>query len=171
MKSLVWTGGFILLVLCGGCSVNGRGLFTTACRYGENEAGTGRSVSCDTWGISISTIGIDTGVTIGRTHRTYYFAGPSSGSVCTCASLSLASPDRLCLRSSAPFEWQELKPMAEQSRLTGLSLFTGWRRFGAGLGIETYDALWASRGSNLLVLLKCSRNEAAPRYFHVQEIK
>ncbi len=61
--------------------------------------------------------------------------------------------------------------MAEQSRLTGLSLFTGSRRFGVGLGVETYDALWTSRDSNLLVLLKSSRNEASPRYFHVQEFK
>lgn len=156
--------------LCAGCTINGAGPFgEDRRRYFENESGTGRSVMIDTWGINLSTVDGDAGVTVGRTRRTYFLAGPASARPGATEHLS-GSDEALRLVPTGAFEWRGARPLAVRGRTEGLSVGAGiGGDAGFTLGVRTFEALRLPAGSNLFVLIKSRATRPADDVFHVKE--
>jgi len=159
-----------------GCTVNGTGLVGGDRRqYFQNRSGTGRSVMIDVWGINLSTIQGDAGLTLGRTRRTYFLPGPDSAQPSAATEhLSGSGDDDEAMRliPTGAFNWRRSRPLAVRGRTEGVSVGTGLGG-GAGftLGIRAFDALCLPPDSNLFLLIKSRATRPADDVFHVKEIK
>ena len=154
-RALIATGAAWLLgAACAGCTVNGRPLVgPDPRRYFENATRTGRSVMIDAWGINLSTIDGDAGLTVGRTRRTYYFAGPRSNQapIGPTGHLSGGAGD-LRLATTRPFDLGAAAPLAVRARNDGVSLGAGMAGVHLTAGLQSFEALRLPPRANLFLL-------------------
>jgi hypothetical protein len=159
-----------LAVVSCGCTVDDKGICLGSRRYFENATHTGRSVVLEGWGIHVSTIVSDRGITIGAMQKSYYFPGLESRSSNAFPVREMATSDLLELRESRPFVWSGLVPMAERSSCMGLSAEAGSQRSGVSIGETKFSSLWLNKNANVLVLMKSGCRGHEPGIFHVREV-
>src|SRR5687768_7622876 len=73
---LLWLS--LLLLACTGCAVDDKGLVGTSVRYLRNDDDTARAVVVDTWGLHVVTHSLDGGLTLGPSHKAYFYPGGRS---------------------------------------------------------------------------------------------
>ena len=173
-RALIASGvGWLLGATCTGCTVNGRPLLGPDPRhYFENAAHTGRSVMIDAWGINLSTVDGDAGLTVGRTRRTYYFAGPQTdgNSAAPADHLSGGAAD-LRLATTRPFDLDATPPLAVRGRSDGVSLGAGMTGAHLTAGLQSFEALRLPSRANLFLLLRSRTTRPDDDVFHVTEIR
>jgi hypothetical protein len=173
-RALIASGvAWLLSAACAGCTVNGRPLVGPDPRqYFENAAHTGRSVMIDALGINLSTVDGDTGLTLGRIRRTYYFAGRDSGGAGEQGGehLSGGAPELQLTRIGQP-DWPAERPLVIRGRTDGVSIGLDKARAGVTLGVQSFSALRLPADSNLLLLIKSDRAAPGRDVFHVKETR
>lgn len=154
-----------------GCAINGKGLVGDGRQYRENSSQTGRSVTVDVWGINLSTIEGDRGVTLGRTRRTYYLPGPASTRPADPAQHLSGSDDTRRLATTQPFDWESARPLAIRSRTDGASVSSDLAGAGVTLGTRAFEAVTLPRDGNTFLLIKSRATRPADDVFHVKEFQ
>lgn len=173
-RALIASGfAWLLCAACSGCTLNGRPLLGPDPRqYFENAAHTGRSVMIDAWGINLSTVDGDAGLTVGRTRRTYYFAGPQADAngVRPADHLSGGAAN-LRLATTRPFDVGATSPLAVRGRSDGVSIGAGMVGVHLTAGLQSFEALRLPSRANLFLLLRTRTAHPDDDVFHVTEIR
>ncbi len=152
-------------MLAGGCAIDDCGIGTF--RYYESE--TARAIEMRTFGLHVTTDGIDGGVTLGYSDKTLYFpwCGHACGETCSTECGQTALPDfsagdtinPACgkFRVVPPFDRKGLgAPIAVSSRRIGLSVAANERQVGVTLGARMTTALAVEGDSDTLTMLLIS---------------
>jgi hypothetical protein len=168
-----------LLLAAGGCTVNGAGVAVGGgVRYYANDAGTGRGVAIDVWGVNVSTVEGDGGITVGRTRRAYYFAGGASNGLTapttrpgdSAGGHLSGSAERLRLKPAARFDWGAARPLVVRGRSDGVSAGAGAAGATVTVGVRAFDAVRLPADSNLLMFLRTDGRRPDGDVFHVMEV-
>lgn len=122
-----------LLLMLPGCAINGRGLLARRC-YFQND--TTQAVQIDARGISLITAPFDSGITIGRSRKTYYWPRPTAQAG---PATRPAPPSDLPvpLRQADPFSWGGRRPLAIASYSEGVALDASQSRVGLTIGVRS----------------------------------
>jgi hypothetical protein len=170
----VWTAvtiGALAWVAGAGCTVNGRTILgDDARRYFENSARTGRSVMIDAWGINLSTVRGDGGLTVGRTRRTYYFPGPASTQPAGATDRPSGDTARVRLAATRPFDLA-CAPLAVIGRSDGLSVGSGMTGVHVTAGVHAFAAVRLPPDASTRLFLRSDTRRPAEDVFDVKECR
>jgi hypothetical protein len=170
MKSLMLIAS---LFLVGGCSVNGWGTGVVERHLRNDDA---YIIEMTANGIHLSTVPSDAGLTLGHTHRRYYFANPgrvgalSVGETTTTpAHLGSVQP---IASSDARVDLQRLgTPLVIVRRETGLVIDANVRRVGLSLGMHTEEWIAIPADQELVMFLQYGEGGAESDRFWVKRRK
>ncbi len=163
-------GALLLGLSVVGCAINDRGLV----RVRHWEAPGGRVVQLDGWGVHLTTLAADRGITLGRSSRTYFCPTAEtlqSGSVDAGDLLSRIADSTVkpVDPGSAPALSELESPVAVISRSTGLVVDVNSFRTGLSLGVRTFGGVILPQDFEGLVWLHYRSEHPEESSIFVQE--
>lgn len=110
------------------------------------------------------------GLTVGRTRRTYFYAGHASagGGGGPCGAPRTAD-DALRLVPHSKFDWTRGRPLAVRGRTDGVSFAATANRLGITAGVHVFAALWLPADAGAGLLMKTDSSKPWADVFHVKE--
>lgn len=158
----------VAMGMCGGCAVNDVGLV----RVGRYENEMGHVVELDAVGIHLITNRSDGGLTIGRSHRVYFFAknveaaGAGIGEAVDRSVMKAVAKDKAIKRMGELGE-----PMAWMSRSEGVMFRTGSGGVGLTVGARTHAEMRIAEKFEGVVVVYGEMDRPGGYRFYVKEIK